>query len=275
MGHIFIDHDKCKRDGFCVAACPTYVLEMPENDSVPVPVEDAYEICIRCGHCVAICPHEAISLSKMTWEDCDPLQEGLSPGIEQVEYLLKSRRSIRNFRQEPLEPETLERLIKIASRAPSGHNLQPVRWLVISGRDGVFELASLVCDWMREMMRHQGEIAASLHVDRVVDAFDKGRDRILRNAPHLIVVHAPGTMITAQPSCTIALTYFELGAWSAGLGACWAGYFTAAAGMYQPLIKALALPEGHQVFGAMMAGRRKYEYQRIPTRKPPRIEWRP
>jgi nitroreductase len=210
----------------------------------------------------------------MSWKDCEPLQKGLSPGLEQVEYLLKSRRSIRNYKDEPLDRVTLERLIKIASRAPSGHNLQPVQWLVINGKTDVFELASLVCDWMRQMIQHQPEIAESLHFDRVVDSFDKGRDRILRNAPHVVIAHAASAMIASQPTCTIAMTYLELAAWSAGLGACWAGYFTAAAGTYQPLVQRLALPDGHQVFGAMMVGRRKFEYQRIPTRKAPKIEWR-
>jgi len=36
----------------------------------------------------------------------------------------------------------------------------------------------------------------------------------------------------------------------------------------------LALPEGHVPFGAMMVGRPKYRYQRLPLRNEPQITWR-
>jgi nitroreductase len=36
-------------------------------------------------------------------------------------------------------------------------------------------------------------------------------------------------------ACAIALTYLELATYSLGLGACWAGYFSAAAAFYPPM----------------------------------------
>jgi hypothetical protein len=38
--------------------------------------------------------------------------------------------------------------------------------------------------------------------------------------------------------------------------------------------KALALPEDHISFGAMMIGYPKYKYHRLPLRKEPQIIWR-
>jgi len=274
MSHIFVDDKKCKRDGYCAAVCPAYVIEMPTKESVPVSVSGADELCIKCGHCVAICPHEAISLAHAGPADCEPVDKSLAPSYSQVEYLLKSRRSIRVYKDENIDKSILEKLIGIASRAPSGHNSQPVQWLVIQDKAEVNRLARLVCDWMCYMIDHQPAVARIFHFDSVVAAFEKGRDRILRGAPHLVIAHAPKNLMPAQAACIIAITYLELAAWSAGLGACWAGYFTSAAATYQPLIHALGLPEGHQVFGAMMLGRRKYEYHRIPPRKSPVVQWR-
>ena len=37
---------------------------------------------------------------------------------------------------------------------------------------------------------------------------------------------------------------------------------------------ALALPAGHQCFGAMMVGYPQHRYHRLPTRKTPNITWR-
>ena len=75
---------------------------------------------------------------------------------------------------------------------------------------------------------------------------------------------------TATPAhaCVIALAYLELAAFGLGLGACWAGYFNAAANMHQPMQKALDLPEGMGVYGGMMLGVPKFEYQRMPAAQP-------
>lgn len=274
MSHIMIDEQKCKRDGLCAAVCPTYVIEMATKDSLPVSVPGAEELCIKCGHCVSICPHGAISLKDVRSDDFEPLDKSLMPGYPNVAYLMKSRRSIRVYKDDKIDRSILEQLLRVASRAPSGHNSQPVQWLVIQEQAEVKRLARLVCDWMRWMIDNQPEVARTFHFDRVVAAFDKGRDRILRGAPYLVIAHAPKKLMPAQAACTISLTYLELAAWAAGLGACWAGYFTSAAASHRPLIDALQLPEGNQVFGAMMLGHRMYEYKRIPPRKSPVIQWR-
>jgi nitroreductase len=108
----------------------------------------------------------------------------------------------------------------------------------------------------------------------VLGAWEGGIDIIFRGAPALIVAHAKRDNPRAQTTCTIALAYLELAAVGLGLGSCWAGYFMRAAGEYAPLMKALALPEGHQCFGAMMVGYPKFKYQRLPLRNDPRITWR-
>jgi nitroreductase len=74
--------------------------------------------------------------------------------------------------------------------------------------------------------------------------------------------------------CTIALTYLELAAPSFGLGACWAGYFMAAARHWRPLQEALPLSEGHIVYGAMMVGYPRYRYYRLPLRNEAQVTWR-
>ena len=105
-------------------------------------------------------------------------------------------------------------------------------------------------------------------------AWDAGKDRICRNAPHVIVAHFPEDVLVARSACTIALTYLELAAPAFGLGACWAGYFDTAVNLWTPLKDALELPDGHASFGAMMIGYPKYKYQRMPLRNQARISWR-
>ena len=274
MGFLTVDPDKCAKDGICAAECPVSVIKMKSRKEVPSALDGAESLCINCGHCVAVCPHGALSLDKMRTEECPPIQSELLPGPDQVEHLLLSRRSIRSFKDEPVDWDTLARLIDIARYAPSGHNAQPVHWLVIEDKDEVRRLAGLVVDWMRHALTHNAGLANSLRLDQVVQSWESGRDLVCREAPHVILAHAAKTAITAQAACTIALTYLELAAFSLGLGACWAGYLGAAAAGFPPLIQALDLPEGHQVFGAMLVGHPRYHYHRIPRRNKPAVTWR-
>jgi nitroreductase/NAD-dependent dihydropyrimidine dehydrogenase PreA subunit len=274
MSLLQIDFERCHRDGICADVCPALIISLNGDEGYPAVVEGGEERCIRCGHCVAVCPHGALSHAAMASEDCPAIEKEQMPDADQVALFLRARRSIRRYRKEPLDRETLARLIHVARFAPSGHNFQPVRWLVVQAPEEVQRLAGMVADWMRHLMDEKSPMVAAMHLDLVVDAWDKGHDRICRSAPHLIVAHAAKANPMAPAAATIALSYLELAAASMGLGACWAGYFNLAANLWAPLKDALGLPEGHIPFGAMLVGRPKYRYQRLPLRKEPQILWR-
>ena len=274
MSLLQIDREHCHRDGICADVCPAMIITLDSAHGYPELVPEGAERCIRCGHCVAVCPYGALDHTAMAAADCPVIDRGRQPAADQVAQFLRARRSIRRFREEPLAREDLTHLIELARYAPSGHNFQPVRWLVVETPETVQELAGHVADWMRDLVQEQSPMVAALHLDAVVEAWDRGHDRICRSAPHLIVAHAAKADPTAPAAATIALTYLDLAAASIGLGACWAGYFNVAANLWAPLKEALALPEGHVSFGAMMVGRPKYRYQRLPLRKEPRITWR-
>jgi nitroreductase/NAD-dependent dihydropyrimidine dehydrogenase PreA subunit len=230
MSLFTVDQEKCKRDGHCVAECPARIIEMQDRESFPSPIDGAEELCIKCGHCVSVCPHGAMSLNIMTPDECPPMRKDLLPTAEQTEHFFRARRSIRTYKAEPVDQTVLTRLIEMARYAPSGHNLQPVHWLVIDSPDQMKRLTSLA--------------------------------------------HGTQGAPPAQAACTIALAYLELAAFSMGLGSCWAGYFNAAAGFFPPLQKALALPKGHQCYGAMMIGYPKFQYHRLPLRNEAKVTWR-
>ncbi len=274
MSLFTVDPEKCKRDGVCVAECPAMIIQLKDKESVPEPVEDLDEFCINCGHCVTVCPHGALSHRAMSPDQCPPVKKDWLLDKERVEHFLRARRSIRTYKDKPVDRETIAKLIDIARYAPSGSNLQPVDWLVIHDSDEVHALAGMVVDWMRYMIKEQPEIANPMHLDSVVGSWDAGFDRICRGAPHVIVTHAPKNLPPAQSACTIALTYLDLAAPSFGVGACWAGYFNYAAISWPPMQQALNLPEGNISLGSMMVGYPKYKYHRLPLRNEPPIAWR-
>lgn len=273
MKLIDVNPQTCQQDGICAAVCPAGLIELRAGEC-PVPANDAEEVCIACGHCVAVCPTGSLSRRDMPADQCPPLQENLRLTIEHCEHFLRSRRSIRTYKAQPVPRDDIRRLIEIARYAPSGHNSQCTEWLVLSNRDELWRLAGIVVDWMRWLTQEAPEFAATMHLDRAVRRWEEGHDVILRDAPVVIVTHAEKENRAAPAACTIALTYLELATPSMGLGCCWAGYFNAAATTFPPMIEALPLPEGHQSFGAMMVGYPKFRYHRLPSRKPPSIVWR-
>jgi nitroreductase/NAD-dependent dihydropyrimidine dehydrogenase PreA subunit len=268
-----IDQQTCNRDGICAAVCPALIIDYPKR-GYPAPVIGAEQACIRCGHCVAVCPTGSLSHRDMPAAHCPPVREDFQLSPEQCEHFLRSRRSIRTYKNKPVPRNLATRLIEIARHAPSGRNSQDARWLVLGSRDELHALASIVADWMRWTIASQLDAARSMVLDKALRRWELGTDIIFRDAPMLIVAHAHKDNPRAPTSCTIALTYLELAATSLGLGCCWAGYFRAAAMAYRPMIDALKLPEGHRCFGAVMVGYPRFRYHRLPLRNAPEITWR-
>ena len=274
MDLFIIDRQKCNLCGLCVADCPGFVVAMSGPDGFPSLAQGGEERCIKCGHCVAVCPNGAFNHHLMSAEQCIEINRALLPSPRSVEHFLKSRRSIRTYKDEVLDRNTLGKLMDIASYAPSGHNVQPVSWIVVSGRDKLKVLGDLVTEWMRAAVKEDPALDSVMKLGMVADAWSIGVDVIMRGAPHIAVAHAPklyGPL--GHEGCLIALSHLELAAHSLGVGACWAGYFEMAAVNYLPLRQSLKMPEGNKPYGAMMLGWPKYDYSRIPLRKEPDIQW--
>lgn len=268
-----VNPETCNRDGICAAVCPARIIAMPK-DGFPAPVAGAAEACIGCGHCVAACPSGSLDHTAMAADRCPPVRADLKLSPEHAEHFLRSRRSIRAYKSKAVPQALVERLIGMARYAPSGRNTQDAEWLVLGNPEEINRSACLVADWMRWTMDRDPQTAALMHLDKTLQAWDKGTDIIFRHAPAIIIAHAQAENPRANTTCTIALTYLELAAVGLGLGTCWAGYFMRAAGEYAPLIQALDLPQGHQCFGAMMVGTPKFKYHRLPLRNEPQITWR-
>lgn len=273
MSLIAVDHEKCKRDRICAAECPGKLIHFKEKDAYPSMPEGAEPFCINCGHCVAVCPSGAITLKTMGPKDCPVVDQSLLPEPEQVRHLMLSRRSVRRYREQPVEHEILARVIDTAQYAPTGSNKQQVYWIAVEDPAKVRRMAEMVIDWMRLQPNENVDPAYIARMKGLVAAWDKGQDRICRRAPHVILAHYPGNIPAAHTDCTIALTHLDLAAYSEGLGTCWAGYFNNAANAYPPLAEALNLPQGHCCAGALLLGYPQFPFHRIPLRKKPDIIW--
>jgi len=272
MGLLTIDQDKCKKDGICVNECPMAILKLKDGDGFPTMIGVGDELCNDCGHCVAVCPHGALTHSRIAIERSPYIREDLDISEEQTVQFLRERRSIRFFKKQPVEKEKLQKLIEIASYAPSGGNLQLVEWLVISDPAKIKEISGLTAEWMRKVMEVRKPLPP--YFPRIVSAWDMGYNSVLWSAPALVVASAPKEATTGMVDVPIALTYFELAAQKMGLGTCWAGLLEGALQASSAVREAVQIPSGNPYHFPMMVGYPKVKYTRLPARRAPKITWR-
>jgi len=272
MSLIEVDGEKCSRDGICIEVCPLGLLS-PDTEGRPEMSPEAAGRCIGCGHCVAVCPSAALDNRTNPLSNQKAIPEGYSFDPALSELFLRSRRSIRRYRDEPVPREKILKLLDIARFAPSGHNSQGISYLVVEGAENIRRLTRIVIEWMREAVNHSPKVAKSLNMDAVIRAHENGQDRVLRSAPHVIVAHAPVNQARAPVSTMLALEYIELYAPSLGIGTCWAGYAQTCAKRFPPFSQFLKIPAKRKITGILMAGYPRYRYRRLPERNPLDAAW--
>lgn len=267
MSGLRIDQELCIRCGQCAQDCPTRVIEMKD-----IPVLEK-EGCFECGHCLAVCPTGALSIAGRSPADSTPLKGNL-PSAGQMATLIKGRRSVRRYRDEPIDPETLRKLLDITAHAPTGVNAQSVLLTVIDNkqvmdafRDEVYaRLAAVLPEESPE-----NDHAMDVLIFALKDRKQNGSDVIFRGAPHLVVSSAPASAPCPEADAHIALTYFELMAPSMGIGAVWDGIFMRALARLPDLKSRLGIPEDHRIGYAMAFGKPAVEYHRTVERGPARV----
>jgi len=276
MSIIEINQKTCNKCGICAAECPRRIISLPDG-GFPEVVAVVEATCNECGHCVAVCPRGSLS------NRCSPLgksaniEAGLRVTPEQVEQLLKGRRSVRIFKSKPVPREIIGRLIEVARYAPTAHNAQDVEWLVIDSKKELEHIEALGADWLEWVIKNFPKAAAESDMKEKLERQRKNHNEFLRGAPSLIITHADkgsSTAPLAPVDSANALSFLDLTADSLGLGTCWAGYVYLMANYFPAFQEALALPEGHVVYGCVMLGYNKFKHYRIPVRKAPKIIWK-
>jgi Fe-S-cluster-containing hydrogenase component 2 len=138
------------------------------------------ENCVKCGHCVITCPTAAISVAEITPESCQSYEKKEIPTIHQTDILLKSRRSVRNFLDKPVQKETIQSIIEVARYSPSGINAQPVRWLVVQDKQNTKRYASMTIDWLKSISKDPAWLKRIPIMPRYIIDWDSGRDNHVR-----------------------------------------------------------------------------------------------
>jgi F420 biosynthesis protein FbiB-like protein len=183
--------------------------------------------------------------------------------------VLKERRSIRKYQSRPVPEELIRDVLEVAGWAPSAHNAQPWRFIVLTDPRAKSRLAEAMAKaWAVDMARDGVSVEA-----------EKFRLRVERfaNAPAVILACISMDAMTRFPdveqqrlerdlavaSLGAALQNLLLAADSSGLGACW---FCAPSFCKETVREALEIPKEVEP-SALIALGFPAEKPAAPTRK--------
>ena len=273
MPELIVNAQTCTSCGLCAETCPWGVIEAPE-EGVPQLAKAAAKLCILCGHCEAVCPTGSLHLEDPRLDPTASPAQAIEIEPARLGAYMRMRRSIRRYREEPVERATIEQIMDVVRYAPSGRNRQDVQWLMIHDTREVRRLTAMVVNWMRETVNSGNPLAVRYDLTGMVKAWEEGRDYICMNAPHLVITHVSEENPVARINAVIALTHMDIAAPSFGLGACWGGIFMQAVKNWEPLRTVLGLPSGHEAVHCLMLGYPAIRFRRPPKRNPASIVWR-
>ena len=297
MYEVTIDPERCIKDGLCAIICPAAIFQQDEKVTIPKISDEYRERCIACGHCMAICRHGAISHSEFPPTTIQAIPRAQMPTTEQVLQLLKTRRSIRAFRDKPMAKETIETIIDGARFAPSGHNSQSTEFLVVQDRAVLNEVSATVIEYLKfeikrfsnplfrtmALLANRNSAESGLHeipgFKRKIQMFESGADPILNGAPVLLAFHARRTVGFGDVNAQLALQNASLVAHALGIGHFYTGWVLAPC--RAPLAGAwnrrspslLGIPSENNLYGALALGYPIPKFKNMIERKPPRIGW--
>ncbi len=249
-----INKMNCTRCGQCVADCPARIISLSE-DGYPAIVSEKKGSCYKCQHCLAICPTGSVSILGIDPAGSSILAGGY-PNPDELETLIKGRRSVRRYKDENLDPALFQKLLDVAWHAPTGVNSRQVRFTVLDSKEKVAQLRDKVMAGLKKLIKEDAlpkKMESYANFVRIWD--DHNIDIIFRGAPHLVIASAPMTVPTPEPDCLIALSYFELFAQANGVGTVWNGLAKWAINDLLPETRHfLGIPDDHLFGYAMVFG---------------------
>ena len=286
-----VNPDICKGDGICVEVCPKNIYELADEKARPV--EALADGCIFCGQCIAACPSDAITMPDLPAQLFTKLDKW-SFGHDDLHAFLSERRSVRKFKDRPVDRALIEKIVQTASTAPMGWPPHTTEILVIDDRaeldrlckDAVADYTKLLQVVSIPVIRSfiKWKIGAELfgllkdYIIPVAKAANEdyakdGTDQYMYHAPVLMLFHANRWTASYEENAHLVCAYAMLAAQSLGLGTTIIGMIPPIVDQSKSLRQRYAIPKDNKVITSLILGHPKYKYKKSIQREFPSVRF--
>ncbi|VVB91434.1 Coenzyme F420:L-glutamate ligase [uncultured archaeon] len=189
--------------------------------------------------------------------------------MKDIIEVIKTRRCVREYKEDPVPDEDIQFLIDCARYAPSGFNMQPWSFLVVKNKETMWKLSESGKKAMiplLEPIKDTSKKASGF----LVFLKTKGTS-MFYNAPALVIILGNKNAPTADHDCAMAAQNMMLAAHSRGIGSCWIGGVLPAL-MNEELLKELGAPAGYKAVAPLIFGYPKGKTQ-MPEKIEPEVKW--
>ena len=257
----------CPACGLCQREC---VLQKNAIQVTADGVVIDLEKCNRCGHCVAICPTGSMN------HPCSLLQEeaGAPLSPEAALRFLRTPRSVRRFKPEPVPREELAQLLNAGRYPPTAKNSQGVCYVVLQGREKVEQVGRLYRRIVKGLPEDYSQ--KELLERPVLAGEERGFDGLFYDCPQLVFAVCDKDNPNGRRNAQFSLTYITLLAPSLGLGTCWSGQLerVACEGEHmETFARLIGLGPDKTICGCLMVGYPAVRFLRLVDRAPLEIQW--
>lgn len=269
-----VDREKCISCTQCIQDCPTRVISLKDGKA-----EINNDGCIKCAHCVAVCPVEAVSTDDYNMDEIKPYnKDTFTVEAENLLNFIKFRRSVRRFKNKPVEKEKLEQIIEAGRFTQTSTNSQDVSYTVVTDklpllRELVYESLKQKGDYILANLTPETEYLKRYATAWVnyYDAFKEDpikNDRMFFNAPAVIFVTSPNAFNGGLASSNMELMTDAL-----GLGTFFSGFIQIASKDNKDILDLLGINDGNQIVSCLVIGYPNVKYQRTVPRKEANVNW--
>ncbi len=260
---VSIDLEKCIGCGLCVKDCFFGVLSLRDGKAA-VSAE-----CFNCGHCVAVCPKNAVTMPDYPMEDVREYDESCTVAPENLLHFIQFRRSMRQFKKEPVPMKALENILEAGRYTPTAANRQDVSYILV--RENLEEFKKIVWDGLGERLANNVPDPFTYRLQLFYDAYKKDpkKDFLFCGADVCMLV-----LSEIPVNGTLAMTSMELMAQAQGVGVLYSGFLQRIILDTPKAMEFLGL-DGTKTLGTVMLfGIPAVTYQRTAPRKKVDVAWK-
>ena len=171
---------------------------------------------------------------------------------------IKQRRSIRKYISKKIPKRLIKEIIEAGRYAPSAHNSQPWRFIVITDSKKIKELSGHIKNWFkRRVLIGKAFGFFNKRIKKTLKSVESrlftDQDLFFYNAPLLVIIYSKSERFR-EIDCACAAQNMMLAARSLGIGSCWIGFADLALNKNRGGMNELGIPKGCKIIGHIIFG---------------------